>query len=155
MTQWGLSAVERVLARIEKDPTGCWLFLGAINSDGYGSVREVGNGPTLKAHRVTFEHYRGEIPEGKELDHLCRVRRCVNPDHLDPVTRAEHVLRGQRNQNYGKLTCIRGHPLYGENVRLSSRGGRICKECNRLRLERNRRNRGILKLRQAEGGSPP
>lgn len=137
-------AVDRVLRRIEHDHFGCWLFVGCRDSNGYGNVRaQGGRGSTLKAHRVVYEHFRGKIPDGKELDHLCRVRHCVNPDHLDPVTRQEHVLRGLRNQNTAKLTCNAGHLLSGDNLHTYKNGHRSCKACNRERLRRVRRDAGI------------
>jgi hypothetical protein len=72
----------------EVDSNGCWLWLGAISKNGYGSV----NG--MSAHRMMYILKVGPVPEGLDLDHLCRVRRCVNPEHLDPVTRKENLNRG-------------------------------------------------------------
>ncbi len=138
-----LPAVDRVLRRTDQDVFGCWLFRGCRDSNGYGNVREQGGRSTLKAHRVVYEHFKGPIPEGEELDHLCRVRHCVNPDHLDPVTRQEHVLRGFRNQHYGKIMCHKGHLLSGDGAYVDPRGGRTCAACNRERLRLRRRAKGI------------
>lgn len=77
------------------DPeTGCWNFTGSVSKDGYG--RRSFDGKMTTAHRSVYEQLRGPIPDGLDLDHLCRNRRCVNPDHLEPVTRRVNVMRGKR-----------------------------------------------------------
>lgn len=73
------------------EATGCWNWKRAKKQDGYGCL--VLNGKQLRAHRVVYTHLVGEIPEGKELDHLCRNKACVNPAHLEPVTKSENVRR--------------------------------------------------------------
>lgn len=89
---------ERVMARVRVDETsGCWIFTGAISTSGYGRVGLGARSEGLaQAHRVTYEHLVGPIPEGLDIDHLCRVRACVNPAHLEPVTRRENCRRGAR-----------------------------------------------------------
>lgn len=72
--------------------TGCWIWLGELNRNGYGRVCVKGKRPV--AHRHVYETLVGPIPEGLLLDHLCRVRCCVNPSHLEPVTPKENTLRG-------------------------------------------------------------
>lgn len=74
------------------DENWCWLWQGAITPQGYGTAT-LGRRP-VPAHRLTWRIFEGPIPDGLQLDHLCRVRRCVNPDHLEPVTGAENVRRG-------------------------------------------------------------
>lgn len=71
--------------------TGCWLYTNVFNN-GYGQIQI--NGRDTLAHRTAYEYFKGPIPEGLELDHLCRTKACVNPDHLEPVTRSENVRRG-------------------------------------------------------------
>lgn len=89
---------ELIWAKIRKDDAGCWLWVGTISDGGYGTFR--GLGKQQKAHRATYELLVGPVPAGLDLDHLCRVRRCVNPSHLEPVTRSENLRRG----HMGKLT---------------------------------------------------
>ena len=84
------SAIERFTKKVEKTGT-CWLWRGAISSSGYGMVRAPG---VTYAHRWAYEHFVGQIAEGLDIDHHCRVRHCVNPMHLEPVTRSVNVGRG-------------------------------------------------------------
>ena len=87
------SAVKRFEASYGIDASGCWVWLRALNWNGYGLIRH--RGRQLRAHRFAYELYVGPIPPALTLDHLCRDRGCVNPAHLEPVTRAENVLRGR------------------------------------------------------------
>ncbi len=89
----------RALRKIEPCPTtGCWIWLGALHRNGYGNIRvgsmKDGTRGHRVAHRALYEALVGPIPAGMELDHLCRVRSCVNPAHLEPVTRRENLRRG-------------------------------------------------------------
>lgn len=104
---------------------GCWEWVGTTVSSGYGHIWV--NGKHAMSHRHVYELHRGPIPPGLNLDHLCRNRKCVRPDHLEPVTHRENVLRGcgATAINARKVTCAYGHPLTdGE-----SHGGRWCKQC--------------------------
>jgi len=76
-------------------PGDCWRWTGAISDTGYGDFFLSISVGTVRAHRWAYEERRGPIPRGMDLDHLCRVRHCVNPDHLEPVTRAENLRRGR------------------------------------------------------------
>jgi hypothetical protein len=121
---------ERLARRIWAEPaTGCRVWVGAKNTKGYGRIR-VG-GKTMMAHRAAYELERGSIPEGLQLDHLCRNRRCCNPDHLEPVTREENIARGgwQTVLNARKTLCKWGHEFTPENTYYRRGGGRDCKAC--------------------------
>lgn len=84
---------DRLWRRVEKRESGCWEFTGALNT-GYGRISGPG-GRLLYTHRLAYELLVGTIPEGMDLDHLCRNRACCNPDHLEPVTRRVNLLRGE------------------------------------------------------------
>lgn len=93
--------------RLEFTSGGCWVFLGATQTRGYGSVA-IGGGRSGLAHRVAYEALVGPIPAGLTLDHLCEVKRCVNPTHLEPVTRAENVRR-HAERHRGSHYCDQLH----------------------------------------------
>lgn len=107
----------------------CWIWMGAKTPEGYGCVY-IGPGLSPGApHRLIFMAVQGPVPAGRELDHLCRVRSCVNPFHLEPVTRSENCHRGVRKSL--QTHCRNGHLLSGLNLRRDSRGGRSCVICYR------------------------
>jgi hypothetical protein len=91
----------RIWKHISPEPmSGCWLWTGALSGGGYGYILSYDTGRRLivRAHRWLYEHTKGPIPEGLQLDHKCRVRSCVNPDHLEPVTSAENTRRGRAGE---------------------------------------------------------
>lgn len=110
------------------DDAGCWLWTASLDGAGYSKIRV--DGRLFNAHRWYYEMINGPIPKGLQLDHLCRVRRCVNPDHLEPVTQQENIRRGEGIGviNARKTHCPKGHPYAGDNliVRSGSRGCRTC-----------------------------
>lgn len=117
--------------------SGCWAWMGSLNKSGYGSIT-IG-GWTRNAHRVSYELACGPVPDGLDLDHLCRVRCCINPDHLEPVTRRENLRRGRGNRNLAavavaKTHCPYGHPYEGPNLYTDARGRRTCVTCQRQRV---------------------
>lgn len=109
--------------------TGCWLWLGYVMPNGYGMIGGGGRkGGMRLAHRVSYELHIGAIPKGMQLDHLCRVRCCVNPDHLEPVSQQENISRGSRPSSD---VCAKGH-VYDEPSGKYGRQGRLCMECCRV-----------------------
>ena len=122
---------ERFEALIAPDPnSGCWLWLGTVNAKGYGRF-----GRGEMAHRASLRFQAIEIPVGMEVDHLCRIRSCVNPEHLEVVTHRENLMRGDTITARAAATthCPQGHAYSGKNLTLSSNGKRGCRECHRLR----------------------
>lgn len=122
----------------------CWLWTGYVMPNGYGQFRWPGGS---LAHRYAYETTNGPIPDGLDLDHLCRTRNCVRPDHLDPVPRVVNLLRGARKT--AQTTCKNGHPLAGDNLKPRSRQ-RQCRACAN---EANRRY--LLRRRIGAGGTTP
>jgi hypothetical protein len=115
----------------------CWLWLAGKNNGGYGHFRGW-DGRMIVAHRLTYEMLVGPIPDGLHIDHLCRVRGCVNPSHLDPVLTKVNTWRGLKGVM--KTHCIHGHAFSPENT-WTYRGHRVCKVCSRARrTEYDRRN---------------
>jgi len=127
-------------ARVEKTKT-CWNWTGGNNGIGYGRFWD-GNRQTM-AHRWSYEFSMGEIPVGLSLDHLCRNPSCVNPEHLEPVTMRENIMRGTgvTAQYATKTHCKYGHEFNKSNTRISKyKYGttRICRICNREYMRKRR-----------------
>ena len=123
MSEWsGRPLIDRFLDSISPEPnSGCWLWTKCGTHNGYGWIKR--NGKHQYAHRTSYELFVGPIPEGLQIDHLCRVRCCVNPRHLEPVTRSENIRRGElvmrakRRISFtdGRTHCPHGHPWIKEN----------------------------------------
>lgn len=131
--------------RVEVDGRGCWLWTGGIRANGYSQCHLWGRRYGSTAHRVAYRRLVGPIPDGLDLDHVCRVRRCVNPAHLEPVTRAENIARGESRvaKQMRQTACVNGHPFDEPNTYYTKRGKRQCRECHRIR-ESVARKRGNL-----------
>lgn len=123
--------------------TGCHLWIAFVNEDGYGAFRF---GSMQRAHRVAYESEFGSIPDGLEIDHLCRVRSCVNPEHLEAVTHTENVARGSGNPSKNNTHCINGHEFSTSNTYTNS--GRQCKTC----IKSASAKRYLAKVRNKDAG---
>lgn len=120
-------------------PIGCWEWRGFVNPSGYGHI--YWKTRPHRVHRVSWMLLRGPIPEDKQLDHLCRNRICVNPEHLEVVTAKENTRRGfsPSGMRARQTHCIRGHSLSGDNLYHKNVGTRVerhCRQCDRDRCRR-------------------
>lgn len=130
-----LTVEDRFWAKVRVIPCGgCWEWQGHLAGGGYGGFSD---GRNVYAHRWAYEHLIAPIPDGLQIDHLCRNRACVNPAHLEPVTQTENQMRGLK----GSLVthCPQGHPYDEENTRWRKDrpNGRGCITCDRVRWSRS------------------
>lgn len=129
------TAMTRFTSKVTVEPNGCWRWTASTKGPtGYGQFSL--NGRPRLAHRVAYEMFIGPIPDGLQIDHLCRNRWCVNPAHLEPVTNQENGRRGRAVRTH----CPHGHPYDAINTAVY-RGWRTCRECNRQRARSNKSQR--------------
>jgi hypothetical protein len=136
-----LPAVKRFWKYVTKRDNGCWEWTGSRDRLGYGLFSDEG-----RAYKFSYELHNGTVPDGFELDHLCRNSSCVNPDHLEAVTHRVNVLRGTSPWavNARKTSCKHGHPFNADNT-YAYRGARRCRECTRRQqreYQKRKRNGG-------------
>lgn len=133
--------------------SGCWLWTGHVSIYGYAKFAPKWKVPPLYAHRFSYEVHVGPIPPEMVIDHKCRVRCCVNPDHLEVVTQKENVRRGLHIALRPLRThCKNGHELVDGNFYLSGRT-RVCLECERIRgRERYRTDPHYRAVQRLKGG---
>ena len=135
--RWEARLIDKIFVCQE---TGCWIWIAKINKDGRGQVKIRINGKWTSdlAHREVYKVYRGPIPNGTELDHLCRVPCCVNPWHLEPVTHKVNSQRGMGTwpMNPRRTHCKRGHLLLEANL-VHYEGRNRCRLCCNLRKRKN------------------
>ena len=149
----GSKLPQTLAQKIAIDAAGCWIWTGARQTNGYGSACIPGTGRSALAHRLVYELLVAPIPEGLQIDHLCRVKACVNPKHLEPVTAAENNRRGRIANSFDgtgriKTECPMGH----DTTAPDSRSGGYCKRCKnadqRVREMRARPTRTASLIRQ-------
>lgn len=121
------------------DPDGCWLWQGEISHNGYGRFR-ISKGKRIQAHRWSYLTFIGPIPDGWHVDHVCKVRRCVNPDHLEAVTAWENNARSKSPSAKHLLQthCIRGHDFSDPAILyITPDGRRQCRPCGAMRTQKS------------------
>lgn len=125
-----LPLLERFFSNIDKDgPGGCWLWTGSLSTQAhYGQFFAAG--APLYAHRFSYDYHVGPCPRGSHIHHKCATPACVNPDHLEPLTPAEH------RSCHRMGVCKRGHTMAPENTYVTPKGGKRCRECRRLTMQR-------------------
>ena len=120
------SMLERAMEKVMPEPnSGCWLWLGSLSGSSHlGGYPDLWDGKRVrKAHRLLYTELVGEIPRGLDLDHKCRIRSCVNPAHMEPVTRSENNKRGTVGFNMkGQVQCPRGHAFTETNTYITKKG---------------------------------
>lgn len=153
---------ERFWSKVTPCPmSGCWLWIGATSVSGYGNIgmgsKCNGTRRPHQSHRVAYEAMVGPIADGLHIDHLCRQRCCVNPAHLEPVTNAVNVARGEAGaRQLAKTHCPHGHAYAGENLVMQrnavGRAARVCRTCKNAINARYRAEvdaRGGIERRQS------
>lgn len=164
----GLTAMERFLKKVDQDaPDGCWRWTAGNNrrgGGGYGVFYEIATRDDAKqvlAHRFSYEAFVGPIPQGMDIDHLCRNIQCVNPKHLEVVTHRENIRRGRSPaaDNARKTHCPNGHPFDEEHTyRHGER--RQCRPCRNaysrayIKTYKKRKREGLVNAYRKREGSP-
>lgn len=140
-----LTAEQRITKSVVIDEAGCWIWQKGKNQYGYGQIRL--DKKRWLVHRLTYTLFVGEIPEGMDIDHLCRVRDCCNPSHLEPVDRKTNLVRGEHPnmQAHREGRCARGHVVNADTASPRSDGRLKCRECTNARARERRANAAIAR----------
>lgn len=136
--KYEVTSRERFWSKVEKSEGGCWSWSASCNMDGYGQF--LYHGKMCRSHRIAYTWIKGEIPVGFELDHVCRNRKCVNPEHLEAVDHRTNSIRAMiaTGVKAGATHCVNGHPFNDANTGIRKTGsGRYCKVCSRRSGDRS------------------
>jgi hypothetical protein len=125
---------ERLLKRSYRTESGCLVWDGSVGSTGYGQLPTSHPKRSVVAHRAAYEAWIGPIPDGLQIDHLCRNRRCIEPTHLEAVTPRENLLRSSAPNAIAarRSTCKNGHEWTDATTYRTKKGSRVCRTCHRL-----------------------
>ncbi len=133
-------AVEKLLSRAAREPSGCLIWRAGRQGKGYGAI--VWEGRSWLAHRLMYVAAKGPIPDGLHIDHLCRNRACVNPDHLEAVTPRENVMRGEVGDRMRRTThCPQGHEYTPANTKVKTYKRRTSRNCRACEADWQRNHR--------------
>lgn len=144
--QFQNETLEKIIKAVKINLTnGCWEWQRPL-SEGYGYLPFKSTRRNIRAHRLSYEIFKGSIPKGLTVDHLCCNRKCCNPDHLEVVTRGENARRGKgleitHNKRRLRTHCKNGHEYTSENTRIDNskgRNARVCRICAKLKTRQYR-----------------
>lgn len=148
----GNTLSERIASKFRIDAKGCWRWTGYVAPSGYArqtwTMPGDGKKRSHSAHRLSYMMFKGDLIDGMEIDHLCRVRDCINPAHLEQVTRRVNTLRSNAPsaKNAVKTRCPKGHPYSGKNLYTGPNGARYCRICTRENARRYCKRKALAKL---------